>query len=227
MTQHLMSRRTSLVSAAAFLSVNLAWAGTETTTFKRLPRDFDVARVEIKPPPIDDMTEARELFEMKKLRSPERLAEIRAQSEDPTPLFWQILGLTPTEAPQFARLVMDVQGDMVIVVLALKARYRRARAHTVLPSISPVIPVPWHASYPNGHAAQAHLMARLFSCARPDKLPQFLKLANRIGRNREVAGLHYPSDTEAGFALADSLWPLFRLNPAVVGALLRPSLSKG
>ena len=31
-------------------------------------------------------------------------------------------------------------------------------------------------------------------------------LAARIARNREIAGLHYPSDTAAGIELAGKIW---------------------
>jgi hypothetical protein len=33
-------------------------------------------------------------------------------------------------------------------------------------------------------------------------------LADRIARNREIAGLHYPSDTAAGIVLANQILPL-------------------
>jgi acid phosphatase (class A) len=35
-------------------------------------------------------------------------------------------------------------------------------------------------------------------------------LAARIGRNREIAGLHYPSDTEAGKKLAQDILPFLK-----------------
>jgi hypothetical protein len=37
-------------------------------------------------------------------------------------------------------------------------------------------------------------------------------LANRIGRNREVAGVHYPSDTRAGQQIADEAFNKHLLN---------------
>jgi hypothetical protein len=33
-------------------------------------------------------------------------------------------------------------------------------------------------------------------------------LADRIARNREIAGLHYPSDSAAGVVLANQILPL-------------------
>ena len=80
----------------------------------------------------------------------------------------------------------------------------------------PPIAVPGHAAYPSGHATQARLVAACAKLALPDPndvsgLPNPTTvalsaaldvLATRIARNREIAGLHYPSDSGAGAELA-------------------------
>jgi membrane-associated phospholipid phosphatase len=73
--------------------------------------------------------------------------------------------------------------------------------------------VPGHASFPSGHATQAFLMALFIEQALTVTLKAYapivareLKvLAVRIARNREIAGLHYPTDSDAGRQLAQSL----------------------
>ena len=65
-----------------------------------------------------------------------------------------------------------------------------------------------HAAFPSGHALQSFLIAACVSEALPtDNTANDLKaalhaLADRIGENREVAGVHYPSDREASRAIA-------------------------
>jgi membrane-associated phospholipid phosphatase len=95
-----------------------------------------------------------------------------------------------------------------------KGRYQRPRASMLCPALMPPIPVPGHASFPSGHSTQAHLIAY---CAIEllNGLPQLpamendlLALADRIARNREIAGLHYPSDSEGGKKLARNVLPL-------------------
>jgi hypothetical protein len=85
--------------------------------------------------------------------------------------------------------------------------------------------VPGHSSFPSGHATQAHLMALCVNAiftrlstpvggnppnwtpANADVMKQNLTaLALRIRRNREIAGLHFKSDSEAGEALAAALF---------------------
>jgi hypothetical protein len=220
-----IDRRTLLLAISGALGLNFAWGaqGSQAQPFKRLPRDFSLSKLEIDPPPVDDMLDARKVLAMLPLRTPERVAEIQSQALDATPLLFQIAGLNPSSIPLFGELVSDVQADMVTVVLSVKAHFNRARPNTVLPQIDPVIPVPWHSSYPNGHAAQSLLTARLLGCASPSKLPELLKFAARVGQNREIAGVHYPSDTRAGTQLADSVWPFFGLDARNVAGFLRKS----
>jgi hypothetical protein len=68
--------------------------------------------------------------------------------------------------------------------------------------------VPGHASYPSGHSTESHLIAHLLNRVIGEEHParRFLcPLADRIALNREVVGLHYRSDSEAGVRLADKI----------------------
>ena len=90
----------------------------------------------------------------------------------------------------------------------------RARPSQVCPALMPPVPVPGHPSFPSGHATQAMLMALCAEAALakstviiPTPLqdawrPLLQTLAGRIARNREIAGLHFESDTNGGLELA-------------------------
>jgi hypothetical protein len=90
----------------------------------------------------------------------------------------------------------------------VKHHHNRRRPSQVLPALFPPIPVPGHASYPSGHATQAWLMARCLKRAIDGSA--YVDLGNavdvfaaRVARNREIAGLHYRSDSVAGKRLAE------------------------
>jgi hypothetical protein len=100
-------------------------------------------------------------------------------------------------------------------VLYFKGKYDVPRASQICPALLPPVPVPGHSSWPSGHSTQAHLMKncmlRVFATANmsaPDltvMTSDLSILADEIARNREIAGLHYPKDSEGGARLADLL----------------------
>lgn len=107
-----------------------------------------------------------------------------------------------TSRPATRKLLLAGMHDMEIIVFRLKARFNRARPTHLTSDLHPCIEVPGHPAYPSGHATQAHLLAYLFAELEPSKSGEFLASASEIARHREVAGVHYPSDSEAGQMLA-------------------------
>jgi hypothetical protein len=109
-----------------------------------------------------------------------------------------------------------------------KYNYDRARPSRLSPKLMPPIAPPGHASFPSGHATQARLIALCLEKVMPAAIipvdglgvpqPQhgpLRKMADRIARNREVLGLHYPSDSVAGKTLADQTFALLATVPKV------------
>jgi acid phosphatase (class A) len=88
------------------------------------------------------------------------------------------------------------------VIFTLKQRYNRVRPSFLRPEIGHLFPIPGHPAYPSGHATQAFAIAYLLQELDPDHAGTYRADALRIGRNREIAGLHYPSDTDAGQQVA-------------------------
>jgi hypothetical protein len=97
-----------------------------------------------------------------------------------------------------------------------KGLYKRPRPSHLCPALLPPIAVPGHAAFPSGHATQAHLMALclndIFSTLPQQSrvLEDTWTLADRIARNREIAGLHYESDSNAGRAIALATLPILQ-----------------
>lgn len=115
--------------------------------------------------------------------------------------------------PSTAKLLHEAFHDLTVVVFFEKRHFDRVRPSMLEPNIKPVIDVPNHPSYPSGHSTQAHLIALLLSELVPDREKSLLEKADAIAKNREIAGLHYPSDSEAGRQLARQFKDLILENP--------------
>ena len=89
------------------------------------------------------------------------------------------------------------------VVIKIKVEYNRTRPSHIDKSIKPSIDVPEHPSYPSGHATQAHFVAHQLSKQFPEHKDRYESNAHRMAQNREIAGVHYPSDSAYGKVLGE------------------------
>ena len=166
-------------------------------------------QISVLPPPANssDRTqcELELLRSYKSIRDRETLLQIRKEV-DPVAV---ILGDRPLgdyfssrAHPATAELLRTAHGDLGPIVMTLKDEFDRVRPHKLSPDIEPVIDCPAHAAYPSGHSTQAHLVAAILSQIFPARRLLFEQQALAISIRREIAGVHYPSDTAAGASLA-------------------------
>ena len=167
-------------------------------------------------PPTDQKAIAAEivkLIEKAKLRD-ERAAEILEQSEDPSVYWAAALMITAGTHPFTWTLMATATLIGRLVCMHFKLKFNRARPVQLYPALMPPVPTPPHPAYPNAHAMQSALITSCLKLANPvfaepdgGMLDQ---LAHRIAENREVAGLHYPSDTKASFDATPAVIELLR-----------------
>jgi membrane-associated phospholipid phosphatase len=151
---------------------------------------------------------------------PSVLAEAMAQNAAILQYFSGILSFNLRSHPATVYLCTAALRIGSFQAMYYKYKYDRARPSRLSPRLMPPIDPPGHASFPSGHATQARLIALcleqvmpsaiipvISSVSNPDAGP-LRKMADRIARNREVLGLHYPSDSKAGKALADETFSL-------------------
>jgi hypothetical protein len=155
---------------------------------------------------------------------PDALGEIVAQSDEFISTFLNAMSAHPSSHPNTTKVLAIANFVATLVVMHFKILYGRPRPSQLCPALLPPIAVPGHASFPSGHSTQAHLMAlcmgEVFAGLphpnpRNDVLESTMNevlgtLADRIARNREIAGLHYASDSEAGTALAMVILPVLQ-----------------
>ncbi len=114
-----------------------------------------------------------------------------------------------TEAKKYkhtSKLILATYGELGVVVFVFKQRFNRVRPSVLTEKygskLGTVVEIPGHPAYPSGHATGAFTLAYILQELDPTNAETYRKDALRIARNREIGGLHYPSDTDAGQLLA-------------------------
>jgi membrane-associated phospholipid phosphatase len=174
---------------------------------------------------IDD--ELKELVTLVEYR-PGVMAEALAQLTNPWAWFRAILMCNSKSAPATSQLVAIASLIGQFQVMHYKRYFNRPRPSQYSPALLPPIDVPGHASFPSGHATESLLIALCLEWVMPaaastpagnapDNPPPpypgispLQQLAQRIARNREVLGLHFPSDSKAGRLLAQKTFDILK-----------------
>ena len=155
-----------------------------------------------------------------KAERPMRLAAIKGQAQG---LHEGLLAVLMAgrhfklDTPATARVLNAANDDLLPVLFYFKTRFNAARPSAYLPDLNPMFAkpdaeFPGHPSYPSGHAAQSRMYALVLSEMLPQLRKQLFDVANDIALNREVAGVHFASDSEAGQRLAEMVFEQLMLN---------------
>jgi hypothetical protein len=172
----------------------------------------------VPPPPANSSTETRaeldELLKLQQERTPPQLKMI-TQHLEYDGVCAAIFAATHrelTRAPKTKALLKHIQMDASLAIFHAKKRFNRARPHQLEPRLRPAIPVPDHPAYPSTHALQGYLVARTLSLLFPQNSQDLMTVGVEIGREREIAGVHYPSDAKASRALGEKLFARLQQN---------------
>lgn len=182
--------------------------------------DIDWAKViNLLPPPKNSSSETKReletLIEYKTLRTSEEREQINREIDLKTTEF----GGRPisdyfdeNKFPATAELFNHSFGDLNILIMSEKKKFDRVRPHFLKPEIEPIIKVPGHPAYPSGHSTQAHFLAYVLGELMPAQRDILIRRAEEIAKNREIAGLHYPSDSRAGAMFARQFFDMLLRN---------------
>ena len=141
----------------------------------------------------------------------ERLDDIYEEAADFVPRILETCGIDPQINRDTLRLIEVVVHIGYVVAIHFKQGFKRARPHQFDQRIYPSIPVPAHYSFPSGHSTQAHLVTNvlkdLFDTTNHLHTmgPHLSQIAKDVAENREWAGVHYYSDSQAGKCIAQEL----------------------
>jgi acid phosphatase (class A) len=168
------------------------------------------------PPPNSSTTTQAELATLHALRNEtrdEKMDEIRAEVDLPATVFGSYIFSTLIDTkthPHTSMLLLSALKEVDPVLFYFKHMFDRVRPHKLDSSLTTAIEVPDHPAYPSGHSTQSHLIALILSDLDPQNRDVYMESAFRVAHNREIAGLHYPSDSEAGKLLATQYYTLLK-----------------
>ncbi len=169
--------------------------------------------ITLPPPPantsLETSQELSELHAEQKLRTVAKLKEIAEENDHSAILLggYTLKDFADGQAfPATATLLRDSFYDVTVITMRKKQHFDRVRPSVLEPTLETVIEVPGHPAYPSGHSTQAHFIAYVFGALAPARRDEFIARADAIAKNREIAGLHYPSDTAAGVVLAKQVF---------------------
>ncbi|MFA6433821.1 MAG: phosphatase PAP2 family protein [Elusimicrobiales bacterium] len=178
---------------------------------------------QIPPPPANgsnaDKLDLAALHEWQEKRTP---AECERAKSETNASYEEVFGtVSPFPKPipkKAAAILAGIKADTDAAVVVLKDHYARRRPFKRDPSLHPCIDPALGKigafAYPSGHTTITRVFALLLSELVPAEKEIFMAKADDAARNRIVAGVHHPSDIDAGKRLADGLYAQFKKVPA-------------
>ncbi len=177
----------------------------------------------IAPAPADgsetDKADLAALHEWQNKRTREECDRAKTETSASYEEVFGALSPFPKPLPEKAAAILaGIKADTDDTVEMIKSRFNRQRPFKRDPALTPCIdpglgkigPL----AYPSGHATISRVFALLLSDLVPGKKAVFMAKADETALNRVIAGVHHPSDIEAGKRLADSLYSQFLKAPA-------------
>ena len=217
---HAYAKTASLPNINSIKSVNEisfpkeAWGVDVLTIYelgpKFLPKDLTIA---LDAPPRNDSDAVRAELEVlrqyaREGRDAETISLIREENgEDPYLSIFGRADRLPEGVKNnlVEKLLRTTISETGYFILREKLKFARARPTQLAPDLTTVIDVPPHAAYPSGHGGQAYAAALVLSRIDPARAGYYITLAKDVAKRREIAGLHYPSDSVAGQKLAEQV----------------------
>jgi len=177
-----------------------AWA---RNTFYLDPADVDLIHILAPPPAEDSPAEAADLqavLEAVRSRSDADIRHVQADDERIVFRFADVMGANfrPETLPFAAQFFDHVYQDGNAATVAAKGYFKRRRPFVVDSDIKIIVVQAPDFSYPSNHATFAFEVGILLADMVPEKAAAIFARSADYAHNRVVAGVHFPTDIEAG-----------------------------
>jgi acid phosphatase (class A) len=170
-------------------------------------------------PPAPDSDVAKqdidEVLQLQESRTPAEIEHARSEVDLSPYVFSQVIGpwFSPDIVTQTDGMLREVDSETAAIVDQSKKFYARPRPFVADSRAKPCVQLEDTFSYPSGHATHSMLLALVLSEIFPEKRNELILLAQQIGHDRVLGGVHYPSDVEAGQKLAEAIFNAMKQSP--------------
>jgi len=111
--------------------------------------------------------------------------------------------------------INDILNQSAVIIKTIKNKFNRPRPEQIAPYYSMDLDLikcktAKTPAYPSGHSTQSRLIAEIYASKYPEHRTNLVKAAEECGQGRIMAGVHYPTDHEAGVYLAKRLFSLLK-----------------
>lgn len=187
------------------------------------PTYLDPAQVDVTflgNPPADGSAQTKaeieQLLQLQATRTPEQVARAASEAKLKPEAFAGILGswFTKENAPATFALLAAAKDDTKLVSKKAKQLWKRPRPPLQDARIQPAVELEKTTSYPSGHSTLGTVWSLVLAEIVPDKATDLQARGREIGDDRLLAGVHFPTDVEAGRKLGAAIVKQFQASPA-------------
>ena len=177
--------------------------GRELKFFK----DFPIRKFANIPPPKNESIETEEEIDyLESIPVSKKFVDVADEFEDYFGEFLKIRGLKYPKK-ELSELIEETK----TIILKLKYHYNRPRPYQIaneknMSLNSEDLESAKTPSYPSGHATQGTFISRYLADLYPKYEKELLDMGEDIAFSRNMAKVHYPSDTELGKILGNDLY---------------------
>jgi acid phosphatase (class A) len=133
--------------------------------------------------------------------------------------------LTQTEVAKWTPLFNEFSSLAWPLIKAAKDKWQRPRPFITHSDISPCVKLEKSFSYPSGHAAMAYYYLEILEQLKPALKDSLTRRADQIAHDRNIVGVHYPSDVRDGKILGDEIYEFRKDEPRFKELLARAKVS--
>jgi membrane-associated phospholipid phosphatase len=177
--------------------------------------------------PSEQAADLRTVKEAMAAATPAEKAAIHHEEDLNFSTYAEITGVSgnPADYPRFTAFFTAVESNTKSATTAVKDTWKRQRPYVVDPTIQPEVREN-SLSYPSGHSTRGITYALVLAELFPEKREELVHFGLNVGWHRVLAGVHFPSDIQAGRVLGMAIAarminsPAFQADLAAVKAEL-------